>query len=192
MSRLGKKPIDVPGNVKVSISGTTVSMEGPVGKLSETFRPEVSIAYDGATKKINVSRKDDSRLAKALHGLTRAIICNMVEGVTKGYSKTIEVYGTGYGVKQEGKAVALSVGYANVVKIDIPADVKLQIQTPQAKSNTQPAVFSISGPNKQVIGELGAKIRRVKKTEPYNGKGIRYQGEHIRRKVGKALAAGAK
>jgi large subunit ribosomal protein L6 len=191
MSRLGKKPIDVPSNVKVSIANNTVSMEGPFGKLSEVFRPEVAVAFDAAAKKITVSRKDDSRLSKALHGLTRAVVNNMVLGVTKGYSKTLEVYGTGYGVKQEGKMLALSVGFANVVKIEIPAGVKLQIQTPQSKSNTQAAVFSISGPDKQIIGELGAKIHRVKKTEPYNGKGIRYQGEHIRRKVGKALAAGA-
>jgi large subunit ribosomal protein L6 len=188
MSRLGKKPVAVPGNVKVNIANNLIGMEGPKGKLSFSYRSEIGVAFDAATKMVVVSRKDDSRLAKALHGLTRAIVANMVEGVLNGYSKTLEVYGTGYGVKQEGKAIALTVGFANIVKFEIPQGVALKIDVPQAKSNTQPAVFTISGPDKQAIGEFAARIRKVKKTEPYNGKGIRYQGEHIRRKVGKALA----
>jgi large subunit ribosomal protein L6 len=188
MSRLGKKPIEVPGSVKVNIANNTVAIEGPKGKLAYTHRQEVCVGYDADAKSISVSRQCDSRIAKALHGLTRALVNNMIVGVTDGYAKTIEIYGTGYGVKQEGTAVALSVGFANVVKIEIPMGVKMEIATPQARSNTQPAVFTVSGSDKQAVGELAAKIRRVKKTEPYNGKGIRYQGEHIRRKVGKALA----
>jgi len=191
MSRLGKKPVAVPSGVKGNISDQTISVEGPKGKLSFTYKSQISTAFDANAKVVNVSRKDDTREAKALHGLTRAIIANMMVGVTEGYSKTLEIYGTGYGVKQEGNAVALSVGFANVVKMEIPKDVKVTITTPQAKSNTSPAVFTIAGPDKQVIGEYAANIRRVKKPEPYNGKGIRFQGEHIRRKVGKALA-GAK
>ncbi|NLE29071.1 MAG: 50S ribosomal protein L6 [Phycisphaerae bacterium] len=188
MSRLGKKPVAVPDKVKVNITGNTVATEGPKGKLSLVYRPEVDVTFDAENKVVVVSRKDDSREAKSLHGLTRALVANMVEGVLNGYSKTIEIYGTGYGVKQEGQAVALTVGYANVVKLDIPQGVTVTIGVPQAKSNTQPAVFTIAGADKQVIGEYAARIHRVKKTEPYNGKGIRYQGEHIRRKVGKALA----
>jgi len=191
MSRLGKNPVAVPSRVKVNITDQTISVEGPKGKLSFTYKSQISTAFDANAKVVNVSRKDDTREAKALHGLTRAIIANMMVGVTEGYSKTLEIYGTGYGVKQEGNAVALSVGFANVVKMEIPKDVKVTITTPQAKSNTSPAVFTIAGPDKQVIGEYAANIRRVKKPEPYNGKGIRFQGEHIRRKVGKALA-GAK
>jgi len=191
MSRLGKKPVAVPSRVKVNLTDQTISVEGPKGKLSFTYKSQISTAFDANAKVVNVSRKDDTREAKALHGLTRAIIANMMVGVTEGYSKTLEIYGTGYGVKQEGNAVALSVGFANVVKMEIPKDVKVTITTPQAKSNTSPAVFTIAGPDKQVIGEYAANIRRVKKPEPYNGKGIRFQGEHIRRKVGKALA-GAK
>ena len=191
MSRLGKKAIAVPGGVKVNLSDHTISLEGPKGKLSFTFRNELEVKFDVTAKMIQVSRKDDSREAKSLHGMTRTLISNMVVGVVEGYSKTLEMYGTGYGVKQEGMAVAVTVGYANVVKLPIPKDVKVVIVTPQAKSNTTPAVFTISGPDKQVIGEYAANIRRVKKPEPYNGKGIRYQGEHVRRKVGKALA-GAK
>lgn len=188
MSRLGKKPVAVPGNVKIAIANNTVGVEGPKGKLSFSYRSRVDVAFDAASKSVVVTRKDDSREAKALHGLTRAIVANMVEGVVNGYSKTLEIYGTGYGVKQEGKAVALTVGYANIVKLEIPQGVTVTIGVPQAKSNTQPAVFTIAGSDKQVIGEYAAQIHRVKKTEPYNGKGIRYQGEHIRRKVGKALA----
>ncbi|MFA5864447.1 MAG: 50S ribosomal protein L6 [Phycisphaerae bacterium] len=191
MSRLGKKPVVVPGGVKVDIADHTISLEGPKGKLSFSFRAEIAAAFDAVSKNIQVSRKDDSREAKSLHGLTRTLIANMVLGVTQGYSKTLEIYGTGYGVKQEGNNVAVTVGFANVVKLPIPKDVKVTIATPQAKSNTAPAVFTIAGPDKQVIGEYAANIRRVKKPEPYNGKGIRYQGEHVRRKVGKALA-GAK
>ncbi len=191
MSRLGLKPVTVPGGVKVNVTDHTIKVEGPAGKLEFTFRNEISVSFDNNTKIVSVSRTGDTREAKALHGLTRAIVANMMIGVTQGYSRTIEIYGTGYGVKQEGNAVALSVGFANVVKMPIPKDVKVTIATPQAKSNTTPAVFTIAGPDKQVIGEYAANIRRVKKPEPYNGKGIRFQGEHVRRKVGKALA-GAK
>jgi large subunit ribosomal protein L6 len=191
MSRLGKKPVAVPGGVKVNIQDHTIQMEGPKGKLSFTSRVEVAMKFDDAAKQVVISRIDDSRQAKALHGLTRALVANMVVGVTQGYTKTLEIYGTGYGVKQEGNAISLTVGFANVVKFEIPKDVKVTIATPQAKSNTTPAIFTVAGPDKQVIGELAANIRRTKKPEPYNGKGIRYQGERIRRKVGKALA-GAK
>jgi large subunit ribosomal protein L6 len=191
MSRLGLKPVAVPGGVKVNITDHTIKVEGPQGKLEFTFRNEISVSFDSNTKVVSVSRTGDSREAKALHGLTRALVANMMIGVTQGYSRTIEIYGTGYGVKQEGNAVALTVGFANVVKMPVPKDVKVTITTPQAKSNTTPAVFTIAGPDKQVIGEYAANIRRVKKPEPYNGKGIRFQGEHVRRKVGKALA-GAK
>jgi large subunit ribosomal protein L6 len=191
MSRLGLKPVTVPGGVKVAIADQTIRVEGPKGKLSFTYRDEIAVSFDSGTKVVSVSRTRESREAKALHGLTRALIANMMVGVTAGYTKTLEIYGTGYGVKQEGDAVALSVGFANVVKLTIPQDVKVTITTPQSKSNTTPAVFSIAGPDKQVIGEYAANLRRVKKPEPYNGKGIRFQGEHVRRKVGKALA-GAK
>jgi large subunit ribosomal protein L6 len=191
MSRLGKKPVAVPGGVKVNITDHTIQVEGPKGKLAFTYKHPIGTAFDANTKMINVTRGEDNREARALHGLTRAIVANMIVGVTEGYIKGLEVYGTGYGVKQEGNFICLTVGFANVVKIEIPKDVKVTITVPQAKSNTTPAVFTVAGPDKQVIGELASKIRQVKKPEPYNGKGIRYQGERIRRKVGKALA-GAK
>jgi large subunit ribosomal protein L6 len=188
---MGKKVIVVPGNVKVNVAGSAVQVEGPLGKLSYTLRSEVVVTVDSATKQVKVDRKEDTRTARAVHGLTRALVANMVEGVSKGYSKSLEIYGTGYGVKQEGMNLALTVGFANVVKLAIPAGVKLEIKTPQSRSNTQPAEFTISGADKQVIGEFAARIRRVKKTEPYLGKGIRFAGEHIRRKAGKAFGAGS-
>ena len=188
MSRIGQKPIPVPGNVKINMSGGKIAVEGPKGKLEYAWRPEVDVIYDEQEKMIKVTRKDDSRAAKSFHGLTRALIANMVVGVTEGYSKTIEIYGTGFGVKQEGNQIAINVGFANTVKLPIPAGVTVNIETPQSRSNTSPAVFTLSGPDKQVIGEFAAEIRSIKPPEPYNGKGIRYKDEHIRRKVGKALA----
>ncbi len=188
MSRIGQKPIQIPGNVKVSISDRTIVVEGPKGKLDYRYQPEVEVNYDEQAKEIRVTRNGDSKRARAFHGLTRALIANMVTGVTEGYSKTIEIYGTGFGVKQEGKDIAINVGFANVVKLPIPANVTVTIETPQSRSNTSPAVFTLSGPDKQTIGEFAAEIRSIKPPEPYNGKGIRYKDEHIRRKVGKALA----
>jgi len=189
MSRMGQKPIAVPSNVKVNVQDHTVRIEGPNGTLSYAFRPEITVEYDSSAKMVRVSRAGDSRTARAYHGLTRALIANMVEGVTKGYSRTLEIYGTGYNVKQEGKDVVLTVGYANAVKLPIPQGIKVEIRTPQSRSDTSPAVFSVSGPDKQQVGEFAARIRRVKTPEPYKGKGIRYQDEHIRRKAGKAFGA---
>lgn len=189
MSRMGNKPVAVPGNVKVAVHDRDVSVEGPNGKLSYTHRPEVTVKYDSGGNQITIKRTDDSRPAKAFHGLTRALVANMVEGVTKGYTKTLEIYGTGYNVKQEGQQLAVNVGYANTVKLDIPAGVKVNVQTAQSRSDTNPAIFSISGPDRQMVGEFAARIKRIKKTEPYKGKGIRFQGEHIRRKAGKAFGA---
>ena len=191
MSRMGKRPVEVPGNVKVNISGSDVAIEGPNGKLSYSHRPEVKVDYDNSGNVITVTRNEETSAGRAFHGLTRALIVAMVEGVTKGFRKDIEIYGTGYNVKQEGKDLAINVGYANTVKLEIPMGVKLEIKTPQSRSDTQAAEFSISGPDKQVIGEFAARIKRIKKTEPYKGKGIRFKGEHIRRKAGKAFGSGA-
>jgi len=191
MSRIGKKPIEVPSNVKVSISNRVVAVEGPKGKLSFTHRRELSVEFDQGSRQIVVTRSDDSRTSRSLHGLTRALIANMIHGVAEGYSRTLEIYGTGYGVKMQGKNVAVNVGFANIVEFDVPAGLQVNIETPQSRSDTQPAVFTINGADKQVVGDLAARIRKVKPPEPYKGKGIRYKGEHVRRKTGKALAGGA-
>ncbi len=191
MSRMGKRPIPVPNNVKVTISGQLITVEGPKGKLTYTHRPEVEVLYNESEKAIIITRKDESRLAKAYHGLTRALVANMVTGVTEGYSKTLEIYGTGYGIKQEGKNLVVSVGFASPVKVPIPNGITVNIEVPQSRSNTAPAIFTLSGADKQLVGELAARIRRIKPCEPYNGKGIKYKDEQIRRKVGKALAGAA-
>ena len=191
MSRIGKKPISVPAGVKLNIAAQTITVEGPKGKLSFTARREVQVKFDKASGQVEVTRQDDARQRRALHGLTRALVANMVHGVTEGYSKTLEIYGTGYGVKMQGKKVAVNVGFANIVEFDVSQDLQVDIQTPQSRSDTQPAIFTISGADKQKVGDLAARIRRTKKPEPYKGKGIRYKDEHVRRKAGKAFASGA-
>ena len=192
MSRIGKKVIAVPDGIKIAVADRTIRVEGPKGKLSWTFRPEVDVAFDAAAKSITVTRKDDERLTRALHGTTRQLIANMIEGTRNGYLKKLEVYGVGYGVVLQGQKVNLSVGFASPRSFDIPEGVKVEVQTPQARGESDPARFSIFGPDKQVVGEFAARVRKSRPPEPYKGKGVRYAGEHVRRKLGKAFGgAGA-
>jgi large subunit ribosomal protein L6 len=186
MSRIGKKPVPIPSGVKVSVAGTTVNVEGAKGKLSWKHRDELTVKVDGQA--VVVTRRDDSAMCKALHGLTRSIIANMIEGVLNGYSKAMEVYGVGYAVSVAGPKLTLVVGKSHPVTFDIPANTKVDVQTPQARGETEPARFTISGPDKQVVGEFAARVRRTRPPEPYKGKGVRYAGEYVRRKVGKAFA----
>ncbi len=187
MSRIGKKPVAVPEGVKVSVQGSTINIEGPKGKLAWTARSEVSVAFDAAAKTVTVTRQDDERLSKALHGTTRMIIANMIEGVRTGYLKKLEVYGVGYGVAVQGSKLMMTVGYSQPKPFDIPEGVKVEIQTPQARGESEPARFSVAGPDKQMVGEFAARVRKCRPPEPYKGKGIRYTGEYVRRKVGKAF-----
>lgn len=189
MSRMGNQLIPVPSGVKATVSGRTVSVEGPKGRLSYEHRPEVTVTLEDSAKVIKVRRRDDSRASRAFHGLTRALVANMVEGVSKGYEKTLEIYGAGFNVKQEGKQLALNVGYANTVRHEIPMGVVVEVKVPQSRTDTTPAVLTISGADKQVVGQFAATVRQTQKPEPYKGKGIRYQGEHVRRKAGKAFGA---
>jgi len=188
MSRVGKTPIEIPGGVKAAVSGRTVSVEGPKGKLSWEHRPEVSVQIDQDARTITVSRGSDERLSRSLHGLTRSLIANMVEGCSKGFVRALEVYGVGYGVQLQGNKLTVNCGYSHPVVFDVPAGVTVEVQTPQARGDTDPAKFSVSGADKQAVGQLAAKIRMTRKPEPYKGKGIRYAGEYVRRKVGKAFA----
>ncbi|MHC4561933.1 MAG: 50S ribosomal protein L6 [Planctomycetota bacterium] len=190
MSRIGKRPIAILDGVSVTVADRTVSVEGPKGKLSWTHRPELTVAVDADAKTITVTRQDDERLSRSLHGLTRSLIANMVEGCSKGFAKALEVYGVGYGVQAQGNQIALTVGYSHPVQMEIPAGVTVDIQTPQARGDTEPAKFSVSGPDKQVVGEFAARLRKSRPPEPYKGKGVRYAGEYVRRKVGKAFATG--
>jgi large subunit ribosomal protein L6 len=179
MSRIGKQPVAVPGNVKVGISGQEITVEGPLGKLSRTMRPEVSAKFDEATKQINIARGGDTRLARALHGLTRALVANMVEGVTKGYEKKLEIVGVGYLAAVQKGNLQLRVGFANEIHLPIPAG--LTVTCPDQTH------VVIKGTDKQLVGQFAAEARSVRKPEPYKGKGVRYDGEVVRRKAGKAM-----
>ena len=179
MSRIGRKPVAVPANVKVALDDHTIHIEGPKGKLSFTYRPSITVVHDTGAKQIVVSRADEERENRALHGLTRSLIANMVEGVTAGYTRKLEIQGVGYQAQlKKANTVALQVGYANQVVLEAPPDVTVTV--PDATH------IVISGPDKQAVGQFAATVRKVRPPEPYKGKGIRYAGENVRRKAGKA------
>ena len=181
MSRIGKKPVAVPAKVNVAVTDQTINVEGPLGKLAWTFRPEVAVAVESDAKLIRVSREADDRQGRALHGLTRAMIQNMIVGVTEGYEKKLEIVGVGYLAAIAGSTLQLRVGYANEVHKPIPAGLKVTCPD-------QTHVV-IKGIDKQLVGQFAAEVRQVRPPEPYKGKGIRYEGEHVRRKAGKAVGA---
>jgi len=192
MSRIGKKPIPILDGVTVSLAGTTVHVEGPVGKLSWTFRSEMTVAVDTAARLVTVTRQGDERLDRALHGLTRSLIANMIQGCRKGYLKSLEIYGVGYGAQVQGRKFTVHCGLSHPVVFDVPAGLTVEVQTAQALGETEPARFTVKGADKQAVGEFAARVRKTRPPEPYKGKGIRYAGEYVRRKVGKAFAgAGA-
>jgi large subunit ribosomal protein L6 len=184
MSRIGKKPVPV-GAAKVSVQDGLVRVEGPKGKLEQRIHPLIKVRVDGDKKEILVERPDDEKQSKALHGLTRSLLANMVEGVTNGYKKSLEIQGVGYKAEQRGKNIVLSVGYANQITVAIPAGVTVALEGPTK--------IHVTGTDKQVVGQFAATLRGVRKPEPYKGKGIRYEGEVVKIKPGKAFAgAGAK
>lgn len=202
MSRLGKKPIPLPSGVKVEVKGQMVSTNGPKGSLSWEFPSGITVAVDTAAACIRVERQKDNARDRALHGLTRALINNMVVGVEKGYERKLEIYGTGYSCGVDGQNLLLNCGYmgrgfdkagkptkAQFV-IPIPKDVKVTIESPTARGESDPARMTITGPDKQVVGQFAAEIRGIRPPEPYKGKGVRYAGEVVRRKQGKAFAGG--
>ena len=176
MSRIGKKPIVIPAGVQVTIEGSTVKVKGPKGELTNTFNPEISIAVEG--NEIIVTRPSDVKEHRALHGLTRALVANMVTGVTEGFKKELQVNGVGYRAAKQGKDLVLNLGYShNVVMPEIDG---ITIEVPSPNS------IIISGPDKQKVGQFAAEVRMKRPPEPYKGKGIKYIDEHIRRKEGKA------
>ena len=179
MSRIGRKPVSVPGNVKVSIADHTVTAEGPKGKLQWGLRPEISVEFDAESKTLVVSRANDQRLSRALHGLTRASLANMMVGVTDGYERRLEIVGVGYLGAIQGKVLQLRVGLANEIQKPIPEGLKVTCPDQQH--------IVIQGIDKQLVGQFAAEVRAVRKPEPYKGKGIRYLGEAVRRKQGKAM-----
>jgi large subunit ribosomal protein L6 len=183
MSRIGKQPVAIPGTVKVQISNGTVRIEGPKGKLEQSFHANMKVQYDEAKRVITVARPDDERLNRALHGLTRSLINNMVNGVVKGYEKKLKIEGVGYQARMDKKAVVLTVGYANPVTMTPPEGVTVQVPDPQT--------IVINGVDKQKVGQFAAEVRKVRTPEPYKGKGIRYEDEVVRRKEGKSFTSGA-
>jgi large subunit ribosomal protein L6 len=176
MSRIGKLPIPVPSGVEVTISGQDVTVKGPKGTLSHTVVEPITIAQDDGS--LVVQRPNDERDSKARHGLTRTLVANMVTGVTDGYSKTLEIVGTGYRVVAKGSDLEFALGFSHSVLIKAPDGITFNVEAPTR--------FTVSGVDKQKVGETAAKIRKLRKPDPYKGKGVRYQGEQIRRKAGKA------
>ncbi len=183
MSRIGRAPVAIASGAKVKVDGRTVAVEGPKGKLSLTL-PEVLSATVDATH-VKVQRSLDEKPIKALHGLYRALIANMVEGVSTGFSKELEVVGVGYRAAMQNKQLVLNVGFSHQVFMDVPEGLTVEVP--------KPTIIAIKGADKQLVGQFAAHVRRIAPPEPYKGKGIRYQGEVIRRKAGKAApGAGAK
>jgi large subunit ribosomal protein L6 len=177
MSRIGRLPIQIPSGVDVTIDGREVTIKGPKGTLSHTVAEPISIekADDGT---LRVTRPDDENTSRALHGLSRTLVANMVTGVTEGYSKTLEIVGTGYRVQAKGSDLEFALGFSHPVTVPAPEGISFEVQAPTR--------FVVKGIDKQKVGEVAANIRKLRKPEPYKGKGVRYQGENVRRKVGKA------
>ncbi len=178
MSRIGKKPIPIPSGVTVSVDGATVRVKGPKGELERTFRSEMTIRIEDG--QVLVERPSDETMHRALHGLTRALLANMVQGVSAGFRRALEIIGVGYRAEKKGGTLVLSVGYSHTVVYPEPAGISLTAPTP--------TTVLVEGIDKEKVGQVAAEIRAVRPPEPYKGKGIRYQGEQVRRKAGKAGA----
>lgn len=186
MSRIGQKPIDVPEGIEVHLSGGTISLKGPKGELEHEVPDGIGLEYDAGARRVLVTRRSDLRRLRAFHGLHRSLIANAVEGVSRGFEKKLELYGTGYSARLRGDSLALQVGFCHEVVVDVPEGVVFQVEQETAQSD-RPARFSVTGISKELVGQVAARIRAVRPPEPYKGKGIRYTGEYVRRKEGKAF-----
>ena len=177
MSRIGRMPVTIPSGVDVAISGRAVTVKGPKGQLALTVTEPIAVGH-GADGSIQVTRPDDQRVSRSLHGLTRSLINNMVLGVTQGFEKRMEIVGTGYRVTAKGESLEFALGYSHPITVDPPEGIAFVVEAPTR--------FVVQGIDKQQVGEVAANIRKLRKPDPYKGKGVRYSGEQIRRKVGKA------
>lgn len=182
MSRIGKQPVKVPPGVKVEITGKFVRAEGPKGKLEQPVHPDMTIEFDPDTREILVKRPTESKRHKALHGLTQRLVSNVVTGVNEGFQKKLEIVGVGYNARAQGERLTLNLGFSNPVIMAVPKEV--EVETPA------PTQIVIRGCDKQKVGQFAAEIRRKRPPEPYKGKGVRYEGEYVRRKAGKAFVGG--
>jgi large subunit ribosomal protein L6 len=189
MSRIGKKPIAVPKGTSVELKSQQVKVAGPLGKMEMECHPLITLKMDDQNLIVDNPTPDD-RNARQLHGTMRALIANMVTGVSKGFEKKMQIFGTGYNVKEQGGKLIFSIGFCHPVEMKIPAGIKVAIDVPATRGNDVPAKFALSGSDKHVLGQFAANIRRIRPPEPYKGKGIRYADEVVRRKVGKAFASG--
>ncbi len=176
MSRIGKLPVDIPAGVTVSVAGSVVTVKGPKGELKRTFHPTLTVTVEG--NQVKVARPSDEPTHKSLHGLSRTLIHNMIEGVTKGYVRQLEITGVGYKAEPKPYGLLFALGYSHQIEFKAPAGIKL--------TAPQPTQVVVEGADKEVVGQVAAEIRSLRKPEPYKGKGVRYAGEQIRRKAGKA------
>lgn len=176
MSRIGRLPVTVPSGVTVTIDGRNVTVKGPKGELQHAVAEPIAVAQEDGV--LNVTRPNDERESRSLHGLTRSLLANMVEGVTNGYVKKLEIVGTGYRVVAKGSDLEFALGYSHPITVEPPAGITFAVE-----NQTR---FAVQGIDKQLVGETAANIRKLRKPDPYKAKGVRYEGEHIRRKVGKA------
>lgn len=176
MSRIGKAPIEVPAKVDISIQGNTVTVKGPLGQMTRTFRPEVEITQEGNV--LHVKRIKDDRVSASLHGLSRTLLNNMVVGVSTGFTKNLEMVGVGYRAQMQGRKLVLALGFSHPIEVDPPEGIEITVD-----ANTK---ISVKGYDKQKVGDVAADIRSYRKPEPYKGKGVRYAGERVRRKAGKS------
>ena len=180
MSRIGKQPIAVPSGVEVQVDGPRVAVKGPRGQLERTFHPDMQISLADDT--LTVQRPSDERLHRSLHGLTRSLLANMVDGVTAGYEKRLEIVGVGYRAALSGRDLELALGFSHPVNVSAPDGIEFEVPAPNR--------IVVRGIDKEQVGEVAANIRKIRKPEPYKGKGVRYEGEYVRKKAGKAAKSG--
>jgi large subunit ribosomal protein L6 len=182
MSRIGKQPVEIPSGVDVTVDGSRVTVKGPRGTLEQTFHAEMRIVREDGV--VRVERPSDEGFHRSLHGLSRTLLANMVEGVTKGFEKRLEIVGVGYRAALKGKDLELALGFSHPVSVPAPEGIEFEVPAPNR--------ITIRGNDKQAVGEIAANIRKLRKPEPYKGKGIRYEGEYVRKKAGKAAKGAAK
>ncbi|MDR4505289.1 MAG: 50S ribosomal protein L6 [Candidatus Scalindua sp.] len=184
MSRIGNNPINIPDGVKVEFKKRSVSVEGKNGKLVQTIHPLMDIEIDKEKKLLIVKRPSDERKSKELHGLTRSLLANNIQGVDAGFSKDLEIIGLGYSVKLQGSDLVFQLGFSHPINMSVPEGIKIEV-----RNQTNPGKLTILGADKQMVGQVAANIRRLRPPEPYKGKGVKYADEIIRRKAGKAVSS---